>query len=92
MPSIRTAGVDSTAIHFTDHRGVPQSITWASIPVPGTDLAATENYINNTWLPAHADLSAYQMVVHIFSMNPVVALAYITEIGMPIPPNWWLQT
>jgi hypothetical protein len=93
MPSIRYVEIDNDAgtVRFLDHRGQEKVLSAADIPPNfAGDAAKIEAYINNTWIPAHIDTSQYQMVCHVFSVNPPVLTLWTANIGEPIPPNWWL--
>jgi hypothetical protein len=92
MPSLRYVSIDNQAgtVRFTDHRGLEQVLSASQIPPNFVgDAAKIEAYINGTWIPAHIDTSAYQMVCHVFSVNPPVVSIWCGNIGEPIPPNWW---
>ena len=88
MPPIRFVTVADNEIHFEDCRNLRKDLLATDIPSGNNTVAKVEDYINNTWIPAN--VSGYQMLVHVISRNPLRVAVGTWNIGMTIPPNWWV--
>ena len=86
MPCIRSVTIADDVITFTDKNGT-KTLNAAQIPAQFNDTAKVENYLNNTWLPAN--VTDYQMRVHVFSLNPLRYTIGTWNLGEAIPSVWW---
>lgn len=86
-PPIHFVRFSDNTIQFEDYRGTTRTLLASAIPSGSTTIAQVETYINSIWIPAN--VSGYQMQVHVFSLNPLRVTVWTGNIGIPIPANWW---
>ena len=88
MPAIRQIEITDTNINFTDSKaGVKKTLSYVNISKGMNTVAKLEDYIN-TWLATNKQPD-YQMVCHVFSVNPLVATLGTFNSDFSIPLNWW---
>ena len=87
MPSVRSIIISDNSVVITDSLGVTKTLSASDIPQTQNTVAKVENYINGTWIPAN--VTGYQMQVHVFSLNPLRVTVGTWELGASIPENWW---
>jgi hypothetical protein len=88
MPCIRSVTISDDTITFSDKNG-SKTFNASQIPPQFNNIVLAETYINNTWIPAN--VTDYQMKVHIFSMNPMRYTIGTWDLGMTIPLIWWSE-
>lgn len=87
MPSVRSIIISDNSVVITDSLGVTKTLSASDIPQTQNTVAKVENYINGTWIPAN--VTGYQMQVHVFSLNPLRVTVGTWELGASNPENWW---
>ena len=87
MPPIRSVRCTDNRIEFTDYAGVARVLTAAAIPQSQNTVARVENYLNTVWIPAN--VTGYQMRIHVFQLNPLRVTVGTWNMGLTIPTNWW---
>lgn len=90
MPPVRGISVANNTLTLSDFRGVVKTFARTDLPNGGAGLtlAQAEDFLNTTWIPAN--ITGYQMQIHITNINPFQFLVLTADIGAPIPANWWL--
>lgn len=88
MPPIRNITITPTQFSFTDKSGVAKTFVYSALPATQDTPAKAETFIN-TWCAAN--ISDYQMVVHVFSISPVQLTVWTGNLGVTIPANWWVD-
>jgi hypothetical protein len=90
MPPVRTILTADNLIQFTDFKGIQRTLLAASIPVGNNTPSKVETFINTIWIPAN--VTDYQMRVHVFSIAPLRVALGTWNMNETIPPNWWEDT
>jgi hypothetical protein len=85
MPAIRSLQVNSDSITFVDDKGTHTFLA-SDIPQSSNTPSKVETFVNN-WLAAN--ITDYQIAVHVISVNPLNASIYTADFGATIPSNWW---
>lgn len=89
MPPIRSIRCIDNLIEVLDYRGVPFTLVASAIPPQHNTIAKVETYINTVWIPAN--VSGYQMQVHVTTLSPLRVILGTWNAGLTIPPNWWVD-
>jgi len=88
MPPIRSIILGLNTLSIRDHRGVARTLNASAIPSQQNTVARVETWINTVWIPAN--ISGYQAVVHVFSLNPLHATIWTGDLDVPLPVgDWW---
>ena len=87
-PPIRSVTIIDNQFVITSPFGT-KTFTASLVPGTNTTIATVEAWINGTWIPAN--ITQYQVQVHVFSLNPLKVTVGTWNLGAAIPANWWAQ-
>lgn len=87
-PPVRSVVFTATMLRTIDHRGTRTLLT-SAIPATNNTAATVETYINTVWIPAN--ISGYQMQVHVFTRSPLRLIVWTGNLGETVPPDWWVR-
>jgi len=87
MPRIRSISTGNDFITISDHLGV-RTFDASTIPSSQNTITKVEKWLNTVGLPTITD-GAYQIQVHVNSINPLSVSIITTNPGLVVSPNWW---
>lgn len=84
MPPIRSIAIGADSVTINGVRGT-RTFLASDIP-PGSTIAQAETFAN-TWLTNN--ILEAKVMVHVFSLSPLLWTIGTFNLGIAIPANWW---